>query len=94
MVDVVTERQANLHHDILGLLDGADAARLPAGAELYAAAFRPVRRDGVEQIDVWPCPLAVGGALPTLPLGLTAEACVPVDLEATYTDARGRRRLG
>ena len=50
-------------------------------------------RDGAGQIEVWPEPLAVGQPLPTLPLSLNAELCVPIDLEATYTTACGRRRL-
>jgi hypothetical protein len=32
-------------------------------------------------------------AVPMLPLALNAEVCLPVDLEATYTDACRRRRL-
>jgi hypothetical protein len=92
VVDVVTTRQANLHAAVMGLL-GQGATGLPADAELYAAAYRPIVRDGAGQIEVWPEPLAVGQPLPTLPLSLNAELCVPIDLEATYTTACGRRRL-
>jgi hypothetical protein len=93
VVDIVTERRANLHRDILALLPGAVTDPLNAQAVLYATAYRPLRRDGVEQIDLWVAPLAVGQALPQLPLGLTADLCLPVDLEAAYTDARQRRRM-
>ncbi len=92
VADIVTGRRANLHREILALLPGA-ADPLPADAVLYAVAYRPLRRDGAEQIDLWPARLAVGQTLPVLPLGLTAELCLPIDLEATYMDARGRRRL-
>ena len=37
--------------------------------------------------------LAVGGTLPLLPLALKGTRAVPLDLEATYTDARQRGRL-
>jgi hypothetical protein len=37
---------------------------------------------------------AVGNELPALPLALNAEFCLPIDLEATYTAACHRRRLG
>jgi hypothetical protein len=47
----------------------------------------------VEQIEVWPVPLAVGQPLPVLPLALNAELCLPLDLEATYIAACQRRRL-
>jgi hypothetical protein len=92
VVDVVTTRQANLHAAVMGLL-GQSNTGLPEDVQLYAVAYRPVVRDGADQVEVWPEPLAVGGGLPTLPLSLSAEGCVPIDLEGTYTAARGRRRL-
>jgi hypothetical protein len=91
--DILTERHANLHGEIMQLLGAAGAAHLPADGGLYAVAYRPVRREGREGIDVWPEPLALAAALPTLPLALNAEVCLPVDLEATYMDACRRRRL-
>jgi hypothetical protein len=60
---------------------------------LYAAAYRPVRREEKEEIDLWAASLALGQALPVLPLALNWELCLPVDLEATYMDACRRRRL-
>ena len=91
--DIVTERHANLHGEIMQLLGAGGAAHLPADVGLYAVAYRPVRREGREEIEVWPEPLALAAALPTLPLALNAEVCLPVDLEATYMDACRRRRL-
>jgi hypothetical protein len=95
VVDVVTSRQAELYADILRLL-GRDTPTelLPANTALYAVAFRPVVRAGAELIDAWGEPLAVSRDLPTLPLALNAELCLPIDLEATYTAACQRRRLG
>lgn len=79
---------------ILELLGRTSETGLPDGTELYAVAYRPIVRDGAEVIEVWPGALAVGSALPTLPLALNAELCLPVDLEATYTAACARRQLG
>lgn len=93
VVDVVTSRSGNLHADVLRLLGRADTG-LPDGTDLYAVAYRPLVRDGAEVVEVWPTTLAVGCDLPTLPLALNAELCLPIDLEATYTAACGRRRLG
>jgi hypothetical protein len=93
VVDVVTARRANLHNEIVGLFLSAEAARLPPEAGLYAVAYRPVRRQEREEIDQWPAPLAVGSALPVLPLALGADLVLPVDLEAAYTDACQRRRV-
>jgi hypothetical protein len=93
VIDVVTTRQANLHAEVLRQLGRATGTGLPPGTDLYAVAYRPVVRDGSEVIEVWPEPLAVGRELPTLPLALSAELCLPIDLEATYTTACQRRRL-
>lgn len=41
-------------------------------------------------LAVWRRPLAVGRSLPTLPLALTVDAAVGIDLEHTYTEAARR----
>ena len=88
-----TSRQGNLHNELVSLL-GLDAAfHLPTASALYAVAYRPVRQDDQERFDSWPLPLAVGQPLPTVPLSLEAELCLPLDLEAAYLDACQRRRL-
>ncbi len=51
----------------------AEASVLPAGTILSAVAYRPIVRDGQEQIEVWPSPLEIGQSLPVLPLALNAE---------------------
>jgi hypothetical protein len=93
VVDIVTTRRANLHTEIMELLDQPQPAHLPPDSTLYSVAYQPLRRQGREEIDLWPVPLAVGATLPTLPLALTVELYMPIDLEATYMDARRRRRL-
>ena len=92
LVDVVTDRHACLHNDVLDLL-GATEGRFGDGVGLYSGAYRPLRREDREEIEVWAEPLAVGAALPTLPLWLSAELVLPVKLEATYRDACSRRRI-
>jgi hypothetical protein len=93
VVDVVTERHANLHELIMTLLPGSGGSLFPAETRLYAVAHRPVRREGQEQIDLWGQRLEVGQALPTLPLAISAEVCLPIDLESTYQDTRKKARL-
>jgi hypothetical protein len=93
VVDVVTGRQANLHNDLIDLL-GLDAGfRLADAQHLYAVAYRPLREGDGGFIETWRVPLAVGEPLPTLPLSLEAEHCLPVDLEAAYLEASRRRKL-
>ncbi|MBX9628576.1 MAG: DUF4058 family protein [Gemmataceae bacterium] len=92
VVDVVTERHADLHGDVLGLAGLAGVGSLP-GPGLFAAAYRPIRRDGRDEVEVWPARLAVGSVLPSLPLWLDAVTYVRLDLEATYTSTLARRRI-
>jgi hypothetical protein len=77
----------------MALLPGSGGSLLPAEARLYAVAHRPVRRDGQEQIDLWGQRLEVGQTLPTLPLAISGEICLPIDLEATYQDTRKKVRF-
>ena len=94
IVDVVTERRANLHDEMAGLIVG-NAARFPGSPSTYAAAYRPFRRGDEDKVSVWPVSLTVGEALPVLPLWLRdIEEPVRVDLEAAYTEARQRGALG
>jgi uncharacterized protein DUF4058 len=93
IIDVVTSRSANLHNELISLLNQPGEFRLPAGADLYGIAYRPVRRNERDEIDVWPQTLAIGKALPELPLWLGPQLVVPVNLESTYTSACRRRRL-
>ena len=76
--DVVTDRVADFHLDLLTRLGAADGTG--PGAPLYAATYRPVERNGAACLDVWYEPLAVGQPLPTMPLGLRGGLCLPVEL--------------
>ncbi len=93
IVDIVTSRRANLHNEIIHVLAADKVFALPVQSHLYAVAYRPVVRSDQAEIDIWPVELAVGEALPTLPLRLTGDLFVPVDFEATYQEACHRRRL-
>jgi hypothetical protein len=94
IVDVVTERQGNLHDELIRLLEHDAKYGFPHAAPLYAVAYHPLRRDpGCDQIDIWPRALAVGQPLFTLPLALRGGPIVPIDLDMTYTEARLRSRL-
>jgi hypothetical protein len=93
IIDIVTRRQANLHDELVRLLDAGDAYLRPEDT-LYAVAYRPIRRPNEDKIEVWVESLAVGRSLPTLPLPLDKGQCVPLDLNATYSEACDRARIG
>jgi len=91
--DTVTTRQANMHNELVTLMQWEDRLQMPDEVWLAAMAYRPARRGGANEIDIWPVPLTIGGPLPVLPLALLGTRAVPLDLEETYTEARQRARL-
>ncbi len=93
IVDVVTNRHANLHNELIRLLGQDERFSLPDNESIYAVAYRPARRANANEIEMWSTALAIGGNLPLLPLALRRVGSVPLDLEATYTDTRERSHL-
>ena len=93
IVDIVTSRLANLHDELIDLLGLGEFDKMPFGPPIYAAAYRPGRREGNDVVHAWRVPLAVGETLPTLPLSLKAGPCLPLELEATYAELCRRARL-
>lgn len=94
VVDIVTNRLANLHNEVVALLGQGMPFLMPPEASIYAVAYRPSRQPGGDQIEVWPVPLVVAQPLPILPLALRNAGMIPVDLDSTYNEARRRSRLG
>jgi hypothetical protein len=85
IVDVVTSRRANLHAELSALLGRPVAGNDCSAAGLYAVSYRPVLARREVRLEVWTEGLAVGADLPTLPLWLSEECVVPVDLKKSYT---------
>ncbi|WP_435008509.1 DUF4058 domain-containing protein [Tundrisphaera lichenicola] len=92
MVDVVTSRGGDLHHDLLGRLLAPEAST--ANDRPFCSAYRPVDRQGQVSLDIWHEPLAVGSSLPVLALCLKGGPCLPIDLEATYERTCREQRIG
>jgi hypothetical protein len=93
LVDIVTNRHANLHNETLHVMDAGDHLLLPPEQNLYAVAYQPLRRGNGDEIDVWRSPLSLGKVLPMLPLALRADLRIPVDFESAYAEACLRKRL-
>ena len=93
VIDIVTERRANLHNETMQLMEAAPELHYPPGVFIYAVAYRPLQREERDEIDLWKRELTVGEPLPTMPLRLTGDLFVPVDFEAAYQEACRRRRL-
>jgi hypothetical protein len=92
IVDIVTNRRANLHNEMISLLGFADDFQFESDS-IYAIAYRPIQRADGGEIDVWPYSLAVGESLPQMPLPLDKGQCLRLNLEHTYSQACQRMRL-
>ncbi|HVS39468.1 MAG TPA: hypothetical protein VMS17_28175 [Gemmataceae bacterium] len=88
VVDVVTSRTANLHAELLHVLE-VRGRRTPwtSPTGLYALAYRAVTVRKNPRVEAWPEPLSLGRALPALPLWLSLDLCVPLRLEDSYLAA-------
>ena len=93
LIDIVTNRHANLHNETMRLMTAGPQYEMADDGSLYAVAYRPVLRQERPEIDVWPATFRVGEPLPVLPLRLTGDLFVPVDFESAYQEACRRRRL-
>lgn len=85
IIDIVTARRANLHEEIFRTLEvkGA-AAAWKSATGLYAVSYRAVTSRKSPRVQAWPEPLALGKPLPTMPLWITPEMCLPVRFEDSY----------
>jgi hypothetical protein len=92
IVDVVTERRANLHVELLARLSQTTAAP-GIDHDLYVAAYRPIEREGQPKADVWHKPLSIGLDLPTMPLWLRGGICLPVELAESYERTCREQRI-
>jgi hypothetical protein len=86
IVDLVTTRQFNLYTELLELIGVSDPQFDKSPPATYAATCRGRKVDGKPRLESWAYPLIVGQPLPTLPLWLTEDLAVSVDLEASYED--------
>jgi hypothetical protein len=85
LIDVVTERQANLFKELMEYLEIRNLQN-PLQGSLYSCSLLPRGSNGHARVDVWPETLRVGAVLPTLPLWLRDDLAVPLELELTYEE--------
>jgi hypothetical protein len=93
VIDVVSTRQGNLHNEMIDLVGWDADTKMTSAQNLYTVGYRPLRENDSDRIEAWPVPLVIGESLPTMPLSLSADLCLAVDLEAAYAEACQRRRL-
>jgi hypothetical protein len=87
IVDLVTVRQFNLYAELLAFIGHNDPMMGAEPPDLYAASCRWLRKGKRTLLELWWHVLALGQPLPTLPLWLTEDLVVPLDLEPSYEQA-------
>lgn len=93
IVDLVTVREFNLYAKLLEFIGQADPSLTPEPSVLYAVSCRWQRGERTNRFEAWNQSLVLGHPLPTLPLWLTDELAVPLELEASYERACADLRI-
>jgi len=84
IVDPVTSRTANVYGELLDELGAPQTA--VSRSVIYAATCRGLRNGLHWRLESWEHNLTIGSALPTLPIWLSPDLMVPLELEATYEE--------
>ena len=86
IVDVVSTSNFNLYAELMRFLDCTDPALGQQPHPMYAVTAR-MRYEGQRRMmDNWLHPLQLGESLPSLPIWLTPEKAVSLELEASYEE--------
>ncbi len=87
IVDLVTVRHFNLYCELLAMIGHTDPTMGDPPPHLYAASCRWIRQEKRTLLQAWSHVLYLGGPLPTLPLWLSPDLVVPLNLEQSYEQA-------
>lgn len=89
IVDIVTERDANLHSLLVNR--AGDSEDRPDS--IYTSAYRPLRQNGDQTLSIWYDGLAIGGSVPAMPLFLRDGPLIRVNLDETYLQTCEQPRI-
>jgi hypothetical protein len=87
VVDLVTARRFNLYAELRAFIGHPDPTMRDNPPITYAASCRWVPRGKRAVLESVARPLIVGQTLPTLPLWLSQDLAVPLELEQSYEQA-------
>ncbi len=87
LVDLVTIRQFNLYAPVMEFIGHPDRTMSPDGPPIYAATCRWMTIGPRAKLEAWSHALSVGQPLPTLPLWLSEDQVIPLNLEQSYEQA-------
>lgn len=86
IVDLVTTRNFNFYGELLEAMGQTDPSLGSEPLNLYAASCRFRKTGEAWLLEGWPSSLTVGQPLPTLPLWLSEDFSVPLNLEESYEE--------
>lgn len=84
LVDLVTSHHFNLYSELLKWIEQTDGSLSDRPPGIYATTCRWHPHGIRHRLEAWNVPMDVGNELPTLPIWLTPEVAIPLDLEASY----------
>ena len=84
LVDLVTSHHFNLYAELLEWIGQKDEKLSDPAPAIYATTCRWHPNGTARVLEAWNHPLEVEQPLPTLPIWLTPEIAIPLDLEASY----------
>ena len=84
LVDLVTPHHFNLCAELLKWIGQHDEKLTDPPPGIYATTCRWHPNGTARVLEAWNHPLEVEQPLPTLPIWLTPEIAIPLDLEASY----------
>ena len=87
IVDIVTVRRFNLYAELLAFMEWSDPAFSPNPPPIYSVTCRTRNVDDLGRFESWAYPLTIGQPLPDLPIWLSEDLNVTLELEASYQDA-------
>lgn len=82
VVDIVTNRKGNFHHELVRTLARKEMGK--AAERAYAVSYRTVEKKRKIRLEAWPYELKIGKPLPTVPLWIASDLVLPLQLEQSY----------
>ena len=87
IVDLVTPRRFNVYAQLMQLIQHPDPTMSLQDPAIYAASCRWPTIGNRARLEAWSSALSIGSPLPTLPLWLSRDLAVALDLEQSYEQA-------
>ncbi len=86
LVDLVTTRRFNLYGELLESMGRKDPQNTTTTPATYAVTCRGHKVADKPRFESWAYPLVIGQPLPALPIWLTEDLWISLDLEAAYEE--------